>query len=238
MFHPWSFSPLVLRPALWLDASDASTIYDATSGGSLVAPDGAIARWEDKSGNGRHATQGTGVSQPLRKTAIQNGRDVIRFDGSNDYLSGSLPAIGTGNYTCFIVTIHNSTANFDTSYLLGGDAADSALLVTKGNTDVLLVGRISGDFLATSNNITGVKSITVKRDGSLVYGWVNNSSTTPASANPGAQDIAANYKIGAIPLFAQHMNGDVVEFLVFTSALSDSDRAAVEAYLNSKWAIY
>jgi len=72
---------------LWLDASDASTLFNATSGGSLVAADGGVARWEDKSGNGRHATQATSGNRPLRKTAIQGGKDVLRFDGSNDSLS-------------------------------------------------------------------------------------------------------------------------------------------------------
>jgi hypothetical protein len=72
---------------LWLDASDASTLYDATTGGSLVAADGGVARWEDKSGNDRHATQGTAGSRPARKTAIQGGLDVLRLDGSDDFMS-------------------------------------------------------------------------------------------------------------------------------------------------------
>jgi hypothetical protein len=72
---------------LWLDAADASTLFDATSGGSLVAADGGVARWEDKSGNARHATQATSANRPARKTAIQGGKDVLRFDGSNDSLS-------------------------------------------------------------------------------------------------------------------------------------------------------
>jgi hypothetical protein len=71
----------------WYDASDASTLFDATSGGSLVAADGGVARWEDKSGNARHFTQGTSGSRPLRKTAIQNSLAVLRFDGSNDFMS-------------------------------------------------------------------------------------------------------------------------------------------------------
>ena len=43
---------------LWADASLGR--YDATSGGSAVNSDaGAIARWEDQSGNGNHLTQST-----------------------------------------------------------------------------------------------------------------------------------------------------------------------------------
>jgi hypothetical protein len=69
---------------LWLDGSDASTLYDSTSGGSLVAADGAIARWEDKSGNARHATQSNSLQRPIRTTSAQNGRGVVRFDGDAD----------------------------------------------------------------------------------------------------------------------------------------------------------
>ncbi len=69
---------------LWLDAADPSTLFNATSGGSAVAADGAVARWQDKSGNARHATQSTSGNRPLRKAAAQNGNDCLRFDGTND----------------------------------------------------------------------------------------------------------------------------------------------------------
>jgi hypothetical protein len=55
IYGPRTFTPLSLSPALWLDASDTSTLFDVS--GNVVAPDGAIARWEDKSGNGRHAVK-------------------------------------------------------------------------------------------------------------------------------------------------------------------------------------
>ena len=74
---------------LWLDAAAPETLFDATTGGSLVAADGGVARWEDKSGNNRHFTQATSNKRPLRKTAQQNGLDLLRFDGSNDNMTAS-----------------------------------------------------------------------------------------------------------------------------------------------------
>jgi hypothetical protein len=101
---------------LWLDASDASTLYDATSGGSLVAADGGVARWEDKSGNSRHMTQATSGSRPARKTAIQGGLDVLRFDGSNDFMSvasstATFKFLHDGDSTLFFVLKAGTTAN-------------------------------------------------------------------------------------------------------------------------------
>jgi hypothetical protein len=79
---------------LYIDFSDASTLYDATSGGSLVAPDGAIARAEDKSGNNFHATQSTSGNRFQRKINILNGRDIAR--GVDDFmLFPAIPAMKT-----------------------------------------------------------------------------------------------------------------------------------------------
>ena len=101
---------------LWLDAAAPETLFDATTGGSLVAADGGVARWEDKSGNGRHATQGTSGNRPLRKTAIQGGRDVLRFDGTNDSLSiasstATFKFLHSADSTVFAVFKSGTTAN-------------------------------------------------------------------------------------------------------------------------------
>ena len=120
---------------LWLDAADSATLFDATTGGSLVAADGGVARWEDKSGNARHATQGTSANRPARKTAIQAGLDVLRFDGSNDSLSipsstATFNFMHNGDHTLFIVYKAGTTANPNAIYFLiangvSGDSIDS-----------------------------------------------------------------------------------------------------------------
>lgn len=112
LFLPTSIAGL----QLWLDASDASTLYDATSGGSLVAADGGVARWEDKSGNARHATQSTSGDRPLRKTAIQGGKDVLRFDGTSDFMTvpsstAAFKCLHDGDSTVFLVVKAGTSSN-------------------------------------------------------------------------------------------------------------------------------
>lgn len=118
---PFSSPSDIAGLQLWLDASSADTLYDATSGGSLVAADGGVARWEDKSGNGRHATQSTSGDRPLRKAAIQGGKDVLRFDGSNDSLSiasstATFKFLHSADSTVFVVFKSGTTANPGHSY--------------------------------------------------------------------------------------------------------------------------
>ncbi len=70
------------------DFSNPANLYDATTGGSLVAANGAIARSNDVSGGSAHATQGTSGNRPLRKVAAINGNDAALFvSGSSHSLS-------------------------------------------------------------------------------------------------------------------------------------------------------
>jgi len=66
------WTPALLRPALWMDAADQSTITTATG----------ISEWRDKSGNGRHFTQSVAARQPGYNTTGINGLGTIAFDGS------------------------------------------------------------------------------------------------------------------------------------------------------------
>lgn len=49
----------------------------------------SVTNWQDVSGNNRNAAQGTASLQPTYLTNQVNGHAVVRFDGSNDYLTGS-----------------------------------------------------------------------------------------------------------------------------------------------------
>ena len=121
----------------WYDASDASTLFDATSGGSLAAADGGVARWQDKSGNGRHFTQSTSGSRPLRKTGVRNGLATLRFDGSDDFLA--VPSstalfnfLHNGDSTVFMVFKPGTSSDPNAMYwvmdsLTNGGSADGGV---------------------------------------------------------------------------------------------------------------
>jgi len=76
-----SFDPLSLSPSLLLDASEAGSLYNATSGGSLVADGGSVYRWEDLSGRGWH------LSEPTNTPIYTSATPRLRFDGTNDKLA-------------------------------------------------------------------------------------------------------------------------------------------------------
>jgi hypothetical protein len=262
---------------LWLDASDASTLFDATTGGSLVTADGGVARWEDKSGNARHMTQGTSGSRPTRKTAIQNSLAVLRFDGG-DFVSmpssaATFKFIHDGDSTVFVVFKAGTTANPDTLYFLmsnnisegsvdgktgfflrwddrtsaNADLTDSLVHVVSNNGQVRFVGIAKNGFPANTFALATVRGdianatidsrSQIRRNGgsaiTLLTGDTNAGTAMPtanASDNFTIGDQSGSVKGGGL-------NGDIAEIIIYDTALSDTDRALVEAYLLSKWGI-
>ena len=67
------WTPLQISTALWLDASDSSTITIDTG----------ISLWADKSGNNRNAVQSTTARQPTVSSGGINGVDAIAFNGTS-----------------------------------------------------------------------------------------------------------------------------------------------------------
>jgi hypothetical protein len=73
-----NWDPSLISTALWLDAADASTVTTVT---------GAVSQWNDKSGNGRNATQSAAGSRPALISNVYTGKPAIRSDGIDDFLS-------------------------------------------------------------------------------------------------------------------------------------------------------
>ena len=89
-----AFDPRRLGLALWLSdtGSDPS-------------------QWDDLSGNGRNATQATPANQPAIISAGLNGRQVRRFDGSNDWLSFVAGSIGQNASGVTIIAVYKWASN-------------------------------------------------------------------------------------------------------------------------------
>ena len=74
----WTPGMLAAAPKLWLDDESALTMSS-----------GAVSAWADRSGLGMHLSQATAASQPTVSPDLLNGKRMLRFDGSNDYLGAT-----------------------------------------------------------------------------------------------------------------------------------------------------
>jgi hypothetical protein len=243
--------PVVLPPfsptditglSVWFDASDASTLYDATSGGSLVAADGTVKRWEDKSGNARHATEGTNA--PQRKAAQVNSLDALLFNGSNSKLafSGSIES-GSGYFSAFVVARRGGTSgvgfllNKDNSgvsprahqFLRVNDATVESIWFNSGSAQSPTKSSISANTTFLASARLGASGGAVAING--VYGSANTNTSSISTTNEPTQ--IGNFSLNNDGPW----NGEICEIVAYNSAISDTDKDAVEAYLMTKWGI-
>ena len=236
---------------LWLDASDSSTLYNATVGGSLVTTDGAaVARWQDKSGNGRHATQATANARPLLKTGIKNGRNVLRFDGSNDWLQSNFTTVS--QYSMFVVykrTGSNTNIYNNFTFVFGvgksGDAALASRLTqlryTSSPDSFGWSARVFTDLSIPRNDNFNIHSCVAPLGTGTARYLLNgsNEQTVNVSALNGTTNTPLVATIGVETWSKTFlMNGDICEILFYNSALTTTQRQQVETYLNTKWALY
>jgi hypothetical protein len=215
----WTSNIPIRIPGLqiWFDASDSQTLFDATSGGSLVAIGGSVARWEDKSGNKRHMTQSVAESRPLLQ--ISSGNRVVVFDGIDDVLS-QLPFSLT-NFSMFV--------RGDNSWRRGQDGQGDGWSIT-GNAIVNLApAQVNGP---SGNLTTNIRSLIY--DSGVALSNFNNGVKQSASATSGT-----GLRTSTIGFMAGRFNSaffatQAREIVVYDRVVTDSEALAIISFLANK----
>jgi hypothetical protein len=230
-FSPSSISGL----QFWVDAADSATLYTDSTLTTLAVADGdVIGGWKDKSGNSRNALQTDGTKKPLLKLAIQNGRNCVRYDGVNDFLS-AISFTLSGDFTLFFV----AKPTTDTFSCLAGTQAAVAYgsyLGWVGGTDYRMQTQVG--FLVPSPlaapAINTCKISRFRRESTTGYMHIDAALYASGSMSPAdAGDFSV---IGSRQsTTTAYFTGDFSEIIYYGSSFSSGDIALVEAYLKAKW---
>lgn len=232
------------------DFSNPATLYDATSGGSLVAADGAIARANDVSGGSNHMTQSNSTYQPLRKVAALNGMDVARFDGSNDYLTaGDVADMGTSPLELFAVVKHSANINgvwIFTKSTPTGSVGEWSLscyagterayyftpgnqIVLAGSTEVTTLQLLHGSAPRTAG--TNASVVTFLRNGKVI---ATSSGYTDSQAS---LNSTPSVLIGSMAGRSEFINGDMGEAAKYSATFTTAQRLRLNLSRCRKWRI-
>jgi hypothetical protein len=251
------WTPGQLRPALWLDAADLSTI-SVTTGAST---------WRDKSGNQRHFAQATGGNQPTLTPNGLNGLNVLSFNGSQWLTSVNTAA--TWNFlhnangsSIFAVWKAGNISNPNAIYgLMGNNAATSAnigayigyddrasvprnngVLVQASGGGSTSLGAASADGLMPANTPVIFSHIADPGNGTAVnrsFVRVNKalSQANPSTAAPSASNASFALQIGALGNNTLPLVGYIAEIIVLASIASARVRQQIDGYLAWRWAL-
>ncbi len=217
------WNPSMIQTALWLDAADASTVTTVSD---------AVSQWNDKSGNGRHATQATADRRPGYGSISLNGKSGVAFNNKSmntTYVAGSSVAV-----SCIFVAqaMETATTNIVKVLVANHESGPSR----------------NGFSLTSSNGFTNTTK-TLRYDASLASGQVIRVNAAAASAIDGSnpfigfgsttsQTSSTGMVIGRFPSGATDWTGDFRLYeIVFTGAVTDVVREKLEGYLAHKWGL-
>lgn len=242
-FNPRSISGL----ALWLDASDASTLYqDAAATTPATAANDPVGAWLDKSGNGRNATQATGASRPRIASATTNGRKVAEWHSSTSRMQIASTAVMNDSMTLFAVAKRGPTAwggggggGYGSILNEAGTTSGTQLRVENGVLE-LFGGSNKSSFtpsgsLGVSSPIVISGSVSSLATSLFINGAAVDSDAAAGSAASGSLTEIGAYNVstgGGGPL-----NAEIAELITYSRAISLSERQRLERYLAAKWGI-
>lgn len=203
--------------------------YNADDAASIASSATAVSQWNDVSGNGRHLVQATSTNQPKTGTRTLNGRNVIDFDGSNDFLKSSAWTLAQP-LTYFVVA--------------ETDVAGNQLVIDRGTSGTpggpILQRNSTGSWEAFGG--TSLIGGTADLNPHVFAAVFNGASSrlrvdgAQVAGNAGAQSFSAGgITVGSSRTPSLYWNGHVAEVLVYAGALSTADIEAVEDYLAYKW---
>lgn len=218
----------------WLDFSDIDTLYQDSSKTTPVAADlDPIGAAEDKSDNGYDVIQATTSEKPTYRTGIKNGLSVGYCNADWLETASMLATISQPN-TFFAVANTNATAYDWQRVFNQWDTASGQtifLYQTKwqynAGSSIAVVDPATTSYYLFSGIHNGASS-SQRVNGSEVS--TSNPGTNGIRMIAVAVDQARNA--------SSRLQGNLCEILIYSGALSSSDIADIEDYLNDKWAVY
>jgi hypothetical protein len=220
-------SVAICDPALWVDATDASTITTTS---------GTVTEWRDKSGWGRHFTATAGTSAPTTQMSPLTFKSMLRFDGGDVMTLADRTWPGTGAYTLVVVERRRAAS--------AGGLFGRA---TAGTSGVPIVGysNATGAYVSDGGSaLAGTVSTFTTINAQATRVWSVQYANGTRTLRINNTVVATDNATGNITNFSgatlgrhdtQWYAGDIGEVVLVPRAVSNADLQAYTLSLMGKW---
>jgi hypothetical protein len=228
--------------ALWLDASDASTLFQAHTGTTpAVADNDVVGYWGDKSGNGKHVTQSTAAYKPVLKLNIQNGKPAILGNASKSLYNASV----TLSSFAVIAVFKASTGYIVWEHSANAGANDGAGLyalagpIISVRRSATTSAKSQASIADNTTRVTATEFQGPHADLKLRLNGANATLTNTTVNDLTASSVSDGFYVlarGATPTAG--IAGHLMELCAYSPYPGLEAIQQLEAYLNAKWAVY
>jgi len=176
------------------------------------------------------------LAPKLITNAIKN-RPALRFDGINDFLTGTVTSIQNSGLSVVIVGKTANTSNTDQTYIAKFDTPNNEREWRLQNDEFNVVSNT----LSFANNNTNFNILSalwspISPQMSLS---INNNTATNATGVTSITNTSEPIIVGAnLQGSTGFLNGDIAEILVYNKKLSTDELNKVRTYFNTKYTIY
>ena len=232
---------------LWLSADHG--VY--SNSGTTPAINGQnVQQWNDRSGNGRHATQTTTANRPNHHVNVLNGHPVVRYTAANNDRMMSTGLASAERASVWVVAQYTTLPSSNPGLLQGaasGNAyanppADKNMGMWVSSSTTQVWGRgIQSD--GTQRNVTMATALgsntpyvlnTMYRSASIDQ-YVDHGTAGSVATNGTLRswtDMAIGCQAGT-----ESWNGDIAEVVVYNVAVNDAQRIIIANYLSAKYGL-
>ncbi len=227
--------PFIKNMLIWLKA-DAGVTLSGTN----------VTGWQDQTGNNYNFIAPLAANQPKYVASAVNGLPGILFNGATDGATNSYLVCGrvVTFGTMIIVANYTGGANFADYVGLVSNGARNAFF-WRANANSTQLRTLPNNYGSDNSNGDGItqdqmwiNKVQTKDYAPLAtfkvmsgnYGCPNAASAVPRIWNDGLT-------LGWADTNARTWKGHIVEYFVFSTILSQSDRVQVENYLKNKYNI-
>ena len=231
----------------WTPASLPNLVawYDAQAASTIILNGSTVSQWNDKSGHGYNAVQGTAASQPTHGATSFNGKPGLTFNGSSNAIVAAAPAglfpnafawygaIAPQSSAANISPFDRGLNNLPAPFYLSG----SSVFIGNGSTYTLDPGPTSYRLLTVGAPVVFGGLYT--KSGDAYTEWSNGTQSylnaaEGAAANYG--DNATTINLGSRPDSGGYYSGVTGE-MVLAGALATADRQKLEGYMAWRWGL-
>jgi hypothetical protein len=227
--------PFASDLALWVD--DGSAWWLDAAGTQIATAEGAgVVRADDRSGGDRHLTNPFApAGNPTLRRAVQGGRRVLRFNGTDQSLEALFPIDLVQPWTLLLVARSRSAA--DNTHMLcdGFNAVSGHMRFSAPNT------------FSITANVPLVYGSPVDAAAWHVLQGVFNGANSKVKVDAGpvtTGNSGSNTNAGGITLARRGSTTllwcdcDIGLVLVWSRALSDAELAEAAAWANARWDVF
>jgi hypothetical protein len=224
----------VAEPWLWFDAAFAGSIKSDAAG---------VAVWGDRSGNNSTLRQSDLAARPSLRTAAIGSNPAVSFDGTSDVLEG--PALEAWEaYDVFVVwqsPVEPPTDN-NTHLLRNGPSVE----INHGHQQAPFrhagAARFStwvpAQFEAPATNTPYLWNLSFDSTTRTLTSFTDAIQSATANAPDAVLSTDDEpFTVGSDWGHPRYFTGDIGEIIVYRRALSPTERASVQEYLDGKWSL-